>query len=872
MTIILADKALSRRGRRTRTAFTLLATVCLMGLPLAAWTQEPDDARPVEDELDYWQRGAYREALETLRQKIAATNGYYPPRLDQQLAQLLFLNGRVDEAIQVMEKVAEDYAETANTLDLALLYKYRGQKDKYEAALRRAASQANSAMYRYTRRDDNYIAIGRIMELQGENPKTVLNVYKTLTDRNPQLIEAHIAAGDLAYRKQSYAVAEGHYLKALAIDAKNQDALAGLAECYWKSYDGRLEDTLQRLLDINPNHPRARAIQAEQLLDLGKTKEALRIIEDALSINPNNLPMLSLKSAALFLENDLDGMKAVQEYALNFNPLYSELFQITGRIASRHYRFQEGLEFQRRALQIDPNDYTARALYTQDLMRLGHESEGRDELERAFEADPYNVLLANQLKLMDTLATFEVIEDGPFVLKLPKNETPVLASEALELLHRAFAHYEEKYAVKLETPVLVEMFDNHDDFMVRSIGLPGNVGHLGICFGKLVTMDSPSARPPNSSNWRSVLWHEFVHVVTLQKTKNRMPRWLSEGLSVYEEAAYSPAFHNALDPQYAAVIADNDPPGIRDIGKFFTQPPSPGHLMFGYFTAGEFARYYIETYGIDAMNAALDSIAVGKNTEDALAEAAGVSERTLDKEFQTRMKERLAPLKNLPAIKASGPGRRDAAVLQSLAEAAGADAAFPKALERAAQAIKAEDWAAAEAALKEAYELFPDYTGPDAPLRQLAQVYECTGNAAAHRETLERVLYSSPTEIGAAEKLLAIYQAEKNWAKVAEVADWAIGINPFDVKWRQARLTGLIETGQDEQALDTLAVLAHLDAPRATDHRLARAEILARRGQFAPAKQEVITVLEELPHYWKAQELLLKIVEGGAVGPGTGLN
>ena len=34
---------------------------------------------------------------------------------------------------------------------------------------------------------------------------------------------------------------------------------------------------------------------------------------------------------------------------------------------------------------------------------------------------------------------------------------------------------------------------------------------------------------------RAVLWHEFTHVVTLTATKNKMPRWLSEGISVHEE-------------------------------------------------------------------------------------------------------------------------------------------------------------------------------------------------------------------------------------------------------------------------------------------------------------------------------------------------
>ena len=44
-----------------------------------------------------------------------------------------------------------------------------------------------------------------------------------------------------------------------------------------------------------------------------------------------------------------------------------------------------------------------------------------------------------------------------------------------------------------------------------------------------------AAQGETPSNWEAVLWHEFCHAVTLKATANRMPRWLSEGISVYEE-------------------------------------------------------------------------------------------------------------------------------------------------------------------------------------------------------------------------------------------------------------------------------------------------------------------------------------------------
>src|SRR5881396_3872769 len=60
--------------------------------------------------------------------------------------------------------------------------------------------------------------------------------------------------------------------------------------------------------------------------------------------------------------------------------------------------------------------------------------------------------------------------------------------------------------------------------------------------GLSIAMDSPSARSSGEFNWGSTLWHEFMHVISLQMTEYRIPRWFSEGLSVYEERKARPGW------------------------------------------------------------------------------------------------------------------------------------------------------------------------------------------------------------------------------------------------------------------------------------------------------------------------------------------
>ena len=55
-----------------------------------------------------------------------------------------------------------------------------------------------------------------------------------------------------------------------------------------------------------------------------------------------------------------------------------------------------------------------------------------------------------------------------------------LAREALDALSK-------RWEFTPKGPILIEMFPRHDDFAVRNVGLPGMIGALGACFGRVVT-------------------------------------------------------------------------------------------------------------------------------------------------------------------------------------------------------------------------------------------------------------------------------------------------------------------------------------------------------------------------------------------------
>ena len=130
------------------------------------------------------------------------------------------------------------------------------------------------------------------------------------------------------------------------------------------------------------------------------------------------------------------------------------------------------------------------------LLRTGDEPGARRALDRSWRADPFDVVTFNLLKMLDNLEQFVTVKEGDIILKMHRDEAPVLREYAMPLAQEALKTLSARYGFTPTGPILVEIFPNHDDFAVRNLGLPGMIGALGACFGRVVTMDSPTARAP----------------------------------------------------------------------------------------------------------------------------------------------------------------------------------------------------------------------------------------------------------------------------------------------------------------------------------------------------------------------------------------
>ena len=153
----------------------------------------------------------------------------------------------------------------------------------------------------------------------------------------------------------------------------------------------------------------------------------------------------------------------------------------------------------------------------------------------------------NSLRLLDSYKNFVTTRDDDDDPEAEQERgRSAAAVPASGAAHAFIATYEKKYQMKLPGPVQVEVYPDHEDFAVRTMGMPG-LGALGVTFGQVVAMDSPSARKPGDFNWGATLWHEMSHVFILTATNLRVPRWFTEGLAVHEEGERSPEWSEPAD-------------------------------------------------------------------------------------------------------------------------------------------------------------------------------------------------------------------------------------------------------------------------------------------------------------------------------------
>lgn len=832
-----------------RRALAVCAPLLLVGTLLA---QNRQTATPVDAALRALNLGQYSEVEEVLAGRTDSASVAIRARA-------MVEQGQYGEAEKLLAGPAKAAPASDAALELGLLQLMLGRRDEASRTLNRVLDGQPKTGADNLRMARAAYALGTAFsdnELIREANDVYLRQANRLSPDDPYI---NTFWGELLADKYELSDALKSFQIALKADENNVAARTGMARLMLEGNPAEAKTAVEEILKINAKYVPAHLLAAEIALDERRRDDAKASIEEALKVNPNHLRALSLRGAVAFLEGrDADFERQAQE-VLKLNPAFGEVYRTAGDHAARNYLFDEAVALTKRAQSVDPANAKINADLGLHLMRTGDESAARASLETSFKGDAFksNTLTLNLLTLLDELDKFETITDGKIVFRFHPDEAAVMREYALPLAKEALATLEKLYQFEAKGPILIEMFPKHDDFAVRTLGLPGMIGALGACFGRVVTLDSPRARKPGEFNWGETLWHEMAHVITLQMSNNRIPRWLSEGASDFESRRKRTEWAREMEVPFVQALEEDKILKLADLNEGFSDPRT---ISLAYFQSSLVVEHLIQAYGEPKYQEFIRSFARGLETPDAMKAVFGASIDEIQKSFDAFVAKRSAALRSA----LERPETTEKTSLEELKTLASElPDSFGVQMQLGIKLNEAGDKAAAIQAFERAAKLIPWAVGENNPHRYIAQIaLEQKDNERAI-QALEALLAVDHSDVEAARRLASLVASGNDPARAERAYQRVVDVDPFDAEAQLALGRLALERKDSGIALRALrAALAAKPADRVTVHTdLAEAYLLA--GDRALAKQHTLNALEIAPTFDRALDLLLRINEAG---------
>lgn len=822
--------------------------VLMVGSAAMSLGSELDDVR------NYFRSGDFDAC--TVLALAQVEKGVWNELWPRMLVESHLATGKYASALKAYEKGLERFPDSIRLRLLGVrVYQMNNNASKAKEQLAYLDTMLFRAPWRFSNKSD-LVPVGEYFLARGEDPKEVLsNCFDQAIKFDPRITEAYVATARLALEKNDDKIASQSLDRAIKLDPSDPE-IAFLAARSWGNTDAsRATEFLKRSLELNARYVPSLLYQAENRMSAEDYEAAENLLAEVEKVNPSLPRLWALRASIAHLRGQYDVEGEARRKALLPWSLNPEVDHIIGKQLAMHYRFTESVEYQRRALTMDPEYTPAKTQLAQDLLRLGETQPGWELVEFVRTKDPYDVTIFNLKQLKAELDKFATLEAPGFVIRMDSREAKIYGNDVVQLLSDAREVLTKKYATELAEPIYVEIFPKQKEFAIRTFGLPGGEGFLGVCFGRLITANSPAALNVDS-NWQSVLWHEYCHVVTLQKTKNKMPRWLSEGISVYEERQRNPIWGQTMDPIYREMILGTALTPVSQLSGAFLQPKTPMHLQFAYFESSMVVEYWIEKYGLASLRRLLDDLAIGMPAAEALKRAPGTLE-LLDSEFRDYALEKAAGFgkgadfdRPAPEVKISEN--------DWLEEHPNSLWALRKKCEGL---VRTKRWDEALTIANRLRDYLPDDGENEGVYALLAGIHRGRGDETNERIALAALAERSSDCREALMRLIEIDLPREDWKSLEHWCQRMQAIDPLRSDLQQARATVATNLSSPTMATSALSALLELSPtdPADVHYRLAMAQ--HSLGQHDLAKRSVLKALEEAPRYRDALDLLVAIVQ-----------
>ncbi|HZP32254.1 MAG TPA: tetratricopeptide repeat protein [Candidatus Acidoferrales bacterium] len=657
------------------------------------------------------------------------------------------------------------------------------------------------------------------------------NEFRTAVEQAPNNANYRVRWGRLLHERFNNKDASDLFNEALQRDPKNAQAYLGLALVSADGFDNKAVEEAKKALELDPKLVEAHELMARLALEDYDSKAAAAEADEALKISPEALDAMAIHATIdVLADHSPDEWFAK---IAQINPHYGEAYAIVAHHLTLNMRFQDSIGYYRKAIEVDPRLWPARSELGIQLMRFGQTEEPFQLLEECYNNGYRDAATVNTLRLLDSFKNFETFKDDETIIKLNKKEAELLLPYVRAEARRAIATYEKKYKMKLPGPVQIELYPNHEDFAVRTLGMPG-LGALGVTFGEVIALDSPSGRPPGSYHWGETLWHEMSHVFILNATNNRVPRWFTEGLAVHEESQVAQGWGDRVSPEILVAIREKKLLPIAELDRGFIRPDYPAQVIVSYFQGGKVLDFIDQRWGDDKILDMVHSYAQLKKTPEVIQQDLGISPEEFDSQFTAWLNKDVGK------------------------EAASFDE-WRTRLKDLAEAAKAKNWDEVLAKGDAVRQLYPDYVEGANAYEFMAEAYVAKGDKKAAASILAEYAKIGGRSPDALKQLASMQQElgdSKNAAATLESINY---VYPMDEDLHR-KLCGLLydlgNPATDVRECSAVLAMHPLDQASA-QFDVARAYFAA--GQQDQARDHLLASLEAAPDYRPAQKLLLEL-------------
>ncbi len=658
-------------------------------------------------------------------------------------------------------------------------------------------------------------------------------------DPRPRLLE-----GRLLVDKDRFEDGVPALREALARDLRASEALYLLGRVAIQTFDfdgARL--AARHLRAVAKDHPLAALLDAEAALQTREASSAADALDPLLARFPAQRQALALRAATDGMRFDMDAVAKRLAELDALMPGSALGYYEAGRFLALARQYSEAAATLGEASKRAPGWSAPVAELGLMEMQSGRDAEALAALRKAVALDAFDQRARHSLTLVEMLADWKRYEGKHFVVRCKPGIDEALAAWMPQALDDVHADVTAWLGHVPGRPTVIELHPDHKSFAVRITGMPW-IHTIAASTGPLIALEAPREGAPalhlGTFDWQEVLRHEYVHTVTLEQTRNRIPHWFTEALATHLET--KPRSWEAVQLLTQAYESD----GLFDLDSInlaFVRPKKKNDRPQAYAQGAWMVEFIEKEWGREAILKLLDRYREGTDESKAFADVLAIdraefmgrfhahaekdlrvwgmlAEPTLAKvvediRAETGVKDGAVEISDerLEALLAKHPAHPDFLELwlrRTLKGDATPDAATVERLQAYAAARPADPW-------------------PHRVLAKAALAAGDTAGAAAHLEVLDR---NADNDANFALELARIDRGRKNLPRALEHVTKAARIKAYDPATRELAAAIAVEAGELAVARMHIEALTHLE-PAVDRHR----QRLARIDEMIAKKQ-----------------------------------